>query len=149
MVPSRASADGRQSMSDATSPRSLTADLLVRLENQLVKVDAASWTQQFPDDPIGDWSDSWITLCTSPSPARLACDCAVSADSPSPVRYVDPELNYDPYRPKAPSMGELIHTWLEALDDGTWHIDATTGDFALLDPLEILAAKGPDIADLL
>jgi hypothetical protein len=63
--------------------------------------------------------------------------------------YIDPEFNYDPYRPKAPSLGELIHTWLEALDEGTWHIDSTTGDFALLDPIAILAAKGPDVADLL
>jgi cell wall assembly regulator SMI1 len=110
---------------------------------------AALRAQALPDDPTGDWSDSWITLCDSPSPARLACDCAVAPGSPSPVLYIDPEFNYDPYRPKAPSLGELIHAWLEALDDGTWHIDAVTGDFALLDPIETLAAKGPDIADLL
>jgi hypothetical protein len=37
----------------------------------------------------------------------------------------------------------------EAVEDGTWHIDPNTGDFAVLDPTELLHAKGPDVADLL
>jgi hypothetical protein len=55
----------------------------------------------------------------------------------------------EPARPKVGAIGELIHAWIDALDDGTWRIDPTTGDFALVDPLESLKAKGPDIAYLL
>jgi hypothetical protein len=57
--------------------------------------------------------------------------------------------NDDPHLPKARSMGEVVHVWLEALDDGTWHIDPAIGDFALLDPEELVKVKGPDIGDLL
>jgi hypothetical protein len=46
-------------------------------------------------------------------------------------------------------MGELVHVWLDAIEDGTWHIDPATGDFAVLDPIELLNAKGSAIADLL
>jgi cell wall assembly regulator SMI1 len=101
------------------------------------------------DDPRSQWSASWIALCGNPSPERLACECAVPAGAPSPAIYYDPEGEDDPQIPKAPSIGEVIHHWIEALDDGTWHIDPETGDFALLDPTELLNAKGPDVADLL
>jgi hypothetical protein len=101
------------------------------------------------DDPRSRWSKSWIGLCGNPSPERLACECAVPAGAPSPAIYFDPEGNDDPHLPKAASIGEVVHVWLEALDDGTWHIDPATGDFALLDPIELLHAKGPDVADLL
>lgn len=100
-------------------------------------------------DPRSDWSISWIALCGNPSPERLACECAVPAGAPSPAIYFDPEGEDEPQRPKAPSIGEVIHIWLEALDDGTWHIDPTTGHFAILDPTELLNAKGFDVADLL
>ncbi|MET0604089.1 MAG: hypothetical protein ABW167_19050 [Baekduia sp.] len=101
------------------------------------------------DDPRGQWSMSWIALCGNPSPERLACECAVPTGAPSPAIYFDPEGNDEPQRPKAPSLGEVIHIWLDALNDGTWHIDPNTGDFALVDPTELLQAKGPDDADLL
>jgi cell wall assembly regulator SMI1 len=100
-------------------------------------------------DLRGEWSMSWIALCGNPSPERLACECAVPAEAPSPAIYFDPEGNDEPQRPKAASIGEVIHIWLEALDDGTWHIDPSTGHFALLDPTELLHAKGLDVADLL
>jgi hypothetical protein len=99
-------------------------------------------------DRRGEWSTSWIALCGNPSPERLACECAVPAGAPSPAIYFDPEGEDEPQRPKAPSIGEVIHIWFDALDDGTWHIDPATGDFALVD-VEVLLAKGPDIADLL
>jgi hypothetical protein len=99
--------------------------------------------------PRGEWSTSWIALCGNPSPERLACECAVPTGAPSPAIYFDPEGNDEPQRPKASSIGEVIHLWIEALDDGTWHIDPTTGHFALLDPADLLDAKGPDVADLL
>ena len=54
----------------------------------------------------------------------------------------------EPLRPKLGSIGELVHAWIEALDDGTWRIDPDTGHFALLAPSE-LEAKGDDIGDLL
>jgi cell wall assembly regulator SMI1 len=110
---------------------------------------AALWRQEFPGNPIGDWADSWITFCATPSPARLASDCGAPDGSLTPVLYFDPEFNEDPRQPKAVSMGELVHIWLGALDDGTWHIDPATGDFALLDPTELVEAKGRDVADLL
>jgi hypothetical protein len=96
-----------------------------------------------------DWSDSWIALCGEPSYPRLACECAVPAGAPSPIHYYDVSGNMEPARPKVSSIGELVHVWLEALADGTWRIDPTTGQFALRDPTELLHAKGPDIADLL
>ena len=110
---------------------------------------AAQLAAQGHDDPRGDWSMSWIALCGNPSPERLACECAVSVGVASPAIYFDPEGNDEPQRPKAASIGEVVHIWLEALDDGTWRIDPATGDFALLDPTELLQAKGLDVADLL
>jgi cell wall assembly regulator SMI1 len=110
---------------------------------------AVDWSRDFPDDPRGDWSATWISFCGSASPARLACDCAVPAGAPSPVLYFDPEFIDDPRPPRTPSMGELVHLWLDAIQDGTWHIDPATGDFALLDPTDLLEAKGPNVADLL
>jgi cell wall assembly regulator SMI1 len=99
-------------------------------------------------DRRGEWSMSWIALCGNPSPERLACECDVPTGAPSPAIYFDPEGNDEPERPKAPSLGEVIHIWLDAIEDGTWHIDPTTGDFALVDSQK-LQAKGPDVADLL
>lgn len=96
-----------------------------------------------------DWPDSWIALCGDVSHPRLACECAVSAGAPSPVHYYDVSGNMEPMRPKVGSVGELVHVWLDALDDGTWHIDPATSRFALRDPTELLRAKGADIADLL
>ncbi len=95
-----------------------------------------------------DWPDSWLALCGNVSYTRIACDCAVAADAPSPVHYFDPSENMEPGRAKTASIGELVHVWLDALDDGTWRVDPRTGDFALTDPIE-LAAKGTDIAYLL
>ncbi|MET0604090.1 MAG: hypothetical protein ABW167_19055 [Baekduia sp.] len=96
-----------------------------------------------------DWSDSWIALCGDVSHPRLACECAVPAGAPSPVHYYDVSGNMEPGRPKVGSVGELVHVWLDALEDGTWHIDPTTGQFALRDPTEDLGARSADIADLL
>jgi hypothetical protein len=99
-------------------------------------------------EPNSEWPDSWITLCGEVSYRRIACNCAVPADAPSTIHYFDPSDNMEPTRPKLPSIGELVHAWIEALDDGTWRIDPKTGDFALLDPSE-LATKGDNIAELL
>jgi cell wall assembly regulator SMI1 len=113
-------------------------------ETSAVEVDADGYI-----DRRGNWSTSWIALCGNPSPERLACECAVPAGAPSPAIYFDPEGEDEPQRPKAPSIGEVIHAWIEALDDGTWHIDPATGNFALTDPMELLHVKGADVADLL
>jgi hypothetical protein len=96
-----------------------------------------------------DWPDSWIALCGDVSYPRLACECAVPAGAPSPVHYYDVSGNMEPMRPKAGSVGELVHAWLDALADGTWHIDPATGQFALHDPSELLNTKGAVLADLL
>jgi hypothetical protein len=96
-----------------------------------------------------DWPDSWIALCGDVSHPRLACECAVPAGAPSPVHYYDVSGNMEPMRPKVGSVGELVHTWLDALVDGTWHIDPATSQFALRDPTGLLSAKGADLADLL
>jgi hypothetical protein len=100
-------------------------------------------------DPRDDWQDSWIALCGDVSYPRIACDCGVPPGAPSTIHYFDPEFNDDPRHPKAASIGELVHAWLEALDDGTWNIDSQTGEFALLDPTELVKTKGRDVADLL
>jgi hypothetical protein len=110
---------------------------------------AAEEAEADPDSHNSAWLSSWIALCGNVSYPRLVCECAVPAGEPSPVHYFDPEGNMDPRQPRLASVGELVHLWLEALDDGTWHIDATTGDFALYDPMELLQAKGPNLADLL
>jgi cell wall assembly regulator SMI1 len=113
-------------------------------ETSALEIDADGYV-----DRRAEWSTSWIALVGNPSPERLACECAVSAGAPSPAIYFDPEGEDEPQRPKAASIGEVVHIWIEALDDGTWHIDPATGHFALLDPTELLKAKGFDIADLL
>lgn len=100
------------------------------------------------DNRSSVWLDSWIALCGNASAERLACECAVPAGEPSPAIYFEPLSNDDPEIPKAASIGEVVHVWFDALDDGTWHIDPATGDFAVVD-VETLEAKGPDIADLL
>jgi hypothetical protein len=106
------------------------------------------YAQASPDFPNSAWPDSWITLCGLASYPRIACDCAVPGGAPSTVHYFDPADNMEPLRPKLGSIGELVHAWLEAIDDGTWRIDADTGTFALLAPTE-LEAKGDDLGDLL
>jgi cell wall assembly regulator SMI1 len=115
----------------------------------LMRALAAGISRDHPDDKRSKWLDSWIALCGTPSYDRLVCDCAVPAGAVSPALYFDPPGNPDPSRPKAPSIGEIVHLWLEALEDGTWHIDPATGHFAHLDPTELLRAKGPNIADVL
>jgi cell wall assembly regulator SMI1 len=108
-----------------------------------VEVDAGGY-----HDRRSVWLKSWIALCGNASAERLACECAVPVGAPSPAIYFDPEGNDEPEIPKAASIGEVVHVWFDALDDGTWHIDPATGDFALVDA-EVLQAKGPDVADLL
>jgi hypothetical protein len=110
---------------------------------------AATAAEENPGFHHSDWSDSWIALCGDVSYPRLACECAVALGEPSTVHYFDLLGNMEPARPKVGSIGELVHVWIEALDDGTWRIDPTTSQFALRDPTELLHAKGPDIADLL
>jgi hypothetical protein len=110
---------------------------------------AATATAEDPEFHNADWPDSWIALCGDVSYPRLACECAVPAGAASSVHYFDPSGNMEPWRPKVGSVGELVYVWLDALDDGTWHVDPTTGQFVLRDPTELLHAKGPDIADLL
>jgi hypothetical protein len=109
---------------------------------------AAEETEDDPEFHNSDWPDSWIALCGNVSYPRLVCECAVPSGEPSSVHYFDPVGNMDPRRPRLASVGELVHLWLDALDDGTWHIDPATGDFAVVDA-ETLQAKGPDAADLL
>jgi hypothetical protein len=96
-----------------------------------------------------DWPDSWLALCGNVSYTRIACDCSGPADTPSSIHYFDPVDIMEPARPRLQSIGELVHAWLDAIEDGTWHIDPATGDFALLDPTELLNAKGSNVADLL
>jgi hypothetical protein len=110
---------------------------------------AAMAARDQPEFHNQDWADSWIALCGDVSYRRLACDCAVPSGAPSTVHYFDPSDNMEPARPKARSIGDLVHVWLDALNDGTWHIDPETSQFALRDPTELLRAKGSDIADLL
>jgi hypothetical protein len=117
----------------------------VKLKRQL-SVAAANENAGFHNS---DWPDSWVTLCGDVSYPRIVCDCAVPDGTPSTVHYFDPAGNMEPARPHLPSIGELVHIWLEALEDGTWRIDPATGSFALLDPTELMKAKGRDIADLL
>jgi hypothetical protein len=95
-----------------------------------------------------DWPASWIALCGNVSYTRIACDCTGPTAAPSPVHYFDPSENMEPTQAKVGSIGELVHLWLDALDDGTWRVDPSTGDFVLTDPIE-LATKGTDVAYLL
>jgi hypothetical protein len=109
---------------------------------------AAATARDTPEFHNQDWPDSWIALCGNVSYTRVACDCATPEEGPSTIHYFDPAGNMEPLRPKLGSIGELVHAWIEALDDGTWRIDPGTGNFALLAPSE-LEAKGDDIGDLL
>jgi cell wall assembly regulator SMI1 len=118
-------------------------------QDAVAKRDMAARAAEGGLDPRDDWSDSWIALCGDVSYPRIACDCGLPLGTPSTIHYFDPEFNDYPRHPKAASIGELVHIWLEALADGTWHIDPRTGEFASLDPTELVKAKGRDIADLL
>jgi hypothetical protein len=64
---------------------------------------AADWARDFPDEPRGAWPDSWIAFCGTPSPERLACDCAVSAG----CAITRPVLRPRGQRRPAPSQGAV------------------------------------------
>jgi hypothetical protein len=84
--------------------------------------------------------------------AHIVIACDRSPQPLSPVMYFDPEFNLSPELPQLPSIGELVHLWMEALEDGTYSI--VDGVFDIVDPPEVLVekwtAKGrPDAVHLL
>lgn len=102
-----------------------------------------------PPGEFDEWRDSWITFVGVEPPERLACECAPREGEAAPVVHYDPMFNLTPSNYKAASMGDVVTVWLQAIDDGTWHIDPDTGRFAWMDPVALAKAKGEDIAALL
>jgi hypothetical protein len=97
------------------------------------------------------WDPSWTVLCVEER-AHIVIACDRSPQPLSPVMYFDPEFNLSPELPQLPSIGELVHLWMEALEDGTYGI--VDGEFNIVDPPEVLVekwtAKGrPDAVHLL
>ena len=50
----------------------------------------------------------------------MACDCAVRAGAPTPIRHVDHEFPDQSRTPVADSLGTVVLWWIEALDHGAW-----------------------------
>jgi hypothetical protein len=97
-----------------------------------------------PDMP--PWSRSWLALCFDGSRGSLACETDVASGAPSPVHmYFADDESRD--RPAVPSIGELVHFWIDAIRDGTLSVDSD-GAFVLLSPAEMEQARGP-LAELL
>jgi hypothetical protein len=136
----------RRTLGDGWQPPSL-ADAVA--DAQRNRQHADRWAQSHPDEDYDDWRPSWIAFCGVEGPERLACDCADPTADPTPIVHFDPEFTATPSDYIARSMGDVVTVWLAALADGTWHVDPTTGLFALIDQVTLARAKGETVAALL
>jgi cell wall assembly regulator SMI1 len=84
------------------------------------------------------WRPDWLPITTNGAGTTVACDCAVSTGAPSPVHAVNWGARETFYEPSAPSLGQVVTWWIEALDVGAWRYDGERGrwtyDWKLVDP---------------
>jgi hypothetical protein len=67
----------------------------------------------------------WLQLTSGPP--SLTIDCAVPEAAPVPVYAV--EWEDWPTSPSLASLGDLVQTWIAALDEGFWRWNAETGQW--------------------
>jgi hypothetical protein len=67
----------------------------------------------------GAWPRDWLVLTQMRGP--LVIDCLVADREPGPLHLADyGALGLDVHRPRARSLGELVHWWDTAFDLGAW-----------------------------
>ncbi len=75
------------------------------------------------DNPDTTWNPAWLPIKGEGHPVVI--DCSVEEGEPSPVRFIDWQNVCGFHTPQAPSLGQMILWWIEALEDGAWRWDAS------------------------
>lgn len=74
-------------------------------------------------DPGYWWNPSWFPIAIRVSNHIVVCDCSVAVNSATPIRVID--WHDDAFdQQKAPSSGQMVEWWVEALENGAWCHDA-------------------------
>jgi hypothetical protein len=102
-----------------------------------------------PDYPGVVWSRRWCVFCSNLKSEFLAIACGNAEQDLAAVHLYDPESVEEPSKPRVLSIGELVHVWLQAIEDGTWRIE--DGWFAIDDPTDVAKKwerRGPGLSAL-
>jgi cell wall assembly regulator SMI1 len=91
-----------------------------------------SWSAAAPDTaPDPWWAPSWFPLTHAGQAGIIACDSAVPAGAPTPIRRVwPPEPGNAVAEPLLGSLADLVRGWIDAFDLGAWRY----GDGWKIDP---------------
>ena len=75
-----------------------------------------------PEDPKELWGPTWLGISQV---GRVACDCNVGFEEPTPVLDVDYHHTSHPGAVIARSLGEMVGWWIDALQSGAWRYDTS------------------------
>jgi hypothetical protein len=69
------------------------------------------------------WRPGWLPITTNGAGTTIACDCSVADGVPSPIHAVNWGARENFHESAAPSLGQMVTWWIEALDSGAWRYD--------------------------
>jgi hypothetical protein len=84
------------------------------------------------------WPPGWLPTTTNGAGTTIACGCSVPEGEPSPMYAVNWGTRENFYEPSAQSFGQMVMSWIDALDTEAWRYLPAEGrwfyDWKLVDP---------------
>jgi hypothetical protein len=69
------------------------------------------------NDPDFRWNPAWLPI-TGDRGHPTVIDCSVAEGEPTPLRVIDGQDVDGFFKPKAPSLGQMVTWWIQTLDEG-------------------------------